>query len=194
MSVAFAVVLVVYAIFVIIFYNDSASIVLQALSVILIVVFLFFLSNFANKWWENRQLQGKQIFVYSKTLFPTLKYLYSEQKMVPSNTELVFFCLTVFTFFVWSFLAGILLKLEARYIGISFTAITIAVIYLYVSDRLKKSAFLEADHFRIASLYFFKSSIGHALELKQQWRMDFMQQKALKVAGAGAQADPALPA
>ena len=38
------------------------------------------------------------------------------------------------TFFVWSFLAGILLKLEDRYIGIAFSAITISVVYLYVSD------------------------------------------------------------
>lgn len=94
--------------------------------------------------------------------------------MLSSNTELVFFCLTALTFFVWSFLAGILLKLEDRYIGISFTAITISVIYLYVSDRLKKAQFLEADRFKTASLKFFTASIAHALELKQQWRSDFM--------------------
>jgi hypothetical protein len=161
------VVLVGYAIFVIIFYNNSASTVLQALSVILIVVFLFFGLNFLRKWYENGKLQDKQIFVYSKTLFPTMKYLYNEQKMVSSNQELVFFCLTAFTFFVWSFLAGILLSLESRYIGISFTAITISVIYVYLSDRLKKASFLEADHFKTASLHFFTSSIAHALELKQ---------------------------
>jgi uncharacterized membrane protein len=77
-SVVFAVVLVGYAIFVIIFYHNSSSTVLQALSIILIVIFLFFLLNFASKWYENRQLESTQIFVYSKTMFPTLKYLYSE--------------------------------------------------------------------------------------------------------------------
>jgi hypothetical protein len=112
--------------------------------------------------------------------------------MVSSNTELVYFCLTVFTFFVWSFLAGILLKLEARYIGISFTAITISVIYVYVSDRVKKASFLEADQFKTASLHFFKSSIAYALELKSQWRKDFMQQKALKM-GADAGVEVKLP-
>lgn len=105
--------------------------------------------------------------------------------MVSSNTELVYFCLTVFIFFMWSFLAGILFKLENRYIGISFTAITISIIYLYVSDRLKKASFLEADHFKTASLHFFTSSIAQAIEAKQQWRMDFMQQKSLKVGGTG---------
>jgi hypothetical protein len=63
-----------------------------------------------------------------------MKYLYSENKMADSNTEVVFFCLAALTFFVWSFLAGILLKLEDRYIGISFSAITISVVYLFVSD------------------------------------------------------------
>ena len=63
-----------------------------------------------------------------------MKYIYAEQKMVNSNTELVYFCCAALTFFVWSFLAGILLKLNDRYIGISFSAATIAVVYLYVSD------------------------------------------------------------
>jgi hypothetical protein len=32
------------------------------------------------------------------------------------------------------FLASILLNVQDRYIGISFTALTIAIIYLYISD------------------------------------------------------------
>jgi hypothetical protein len=71
---------------------------------------------------------------------------------------------------VWSFLAGILLKLEDRYIGISFSAITISVVYLYVSDRLKKALFLLAEDFSIANLHFFATSINHALQVKKQWR------------------------
>jgi hypothetical protein len=86
------------------------------------------------KYFENKEMMSKQIFIYSKTLFPTMKYEYSEKRMANSNTELIYFILASLTFFVWSFLAGILLKLNDRYIGIAFSAITISVVYLYVSD------------------------------------------------------------
>ena len=61
-------------------------------------------------------------------------------------------------------------------------AISISVIYLYVSDRLKRASFLESHKFQLASLQFYTSAIGNTLERKQQWRMDFMQQKQLKSA------------
>lgn len=38
------------------------------------------------------------------------------------------------TFFVWSILAGFLLKLEHRYIGLSFSVGTICLVYLYLCD------------------------------------------------------------
>lgn len=81
-----------------------------------------------------------------------MKYISSENKLVSSNRELVFFILTVLTFFVWSFLAGILLKLQDRFIGISFSAITISVVYLYLSERIKNAIFLVTDRFQIANL------------------------------------------
>jgi len=74
------------------------------------------------------------------------------------------------TFFVWSFLAGILLKLQDRYIGISFSAICIAMMYLYVSDRIKKAIFLVAEEYAQANLQFFTASINHSLVVKQKWR------------------------
>ena len=49
MSIAFGVILFGYAIFAIIFYHDNNAIVLQALSVILIVIFIFFFINFMVK-------------------------------------------------------------------------------------------------------------------------------------------------
>jgi hypothetical protein len=49
-------------------------------------------------------------------------------------------------------LAGILLKLQDRYIGISFSAICISLMYLYVSDRIKKAIFLVAEEYAQANL------------------------------------------
>jgi hypothetical protein len=59
------------------------------------------------------------------------------------------------------------LKLEDRYIGISFSAVTISIVYLYVSDRLKKALFLESDKFASANLHFFTTSISYALQIKK---------------------------
>jgi len=81
-----------------------------------------------------------------------MKYITSENKLVSSNRELIYFILTVLTFFIWSFLAGILLKLHDRFIGISFSAITISVVYLYISERIKSAIFLITDRFQIANL------------------------------------------
>lgn len=93
--------------------------------------------------------------------------------------------MTALTFFVWSFLAGILLKLQDRFIGISFSAITISVIYLYISDRIKKAIFLVTDRFQIANLQFYIECIAHAVQIKKQWRMDYMGQKMLKGGSSG---------
>jgi hypothetical protein len=95
------------------------------------------------------------------------------------------------TFFVWSFLAGILLKLNDRFIGISFSAITISVVYLYISERIKNAIFLVTDRFQIANLQFYIECIAYAINIKKQWRLDYIGLKVLK-GGSGATAD-ALP-
>ena len=71
------------------------------------------------------------------------------------------------TFFVWSFLAGILLKLNERFIGIAFSAITISVVYLYISDRIKKAIFLVTDRFSIVNMQFYMDCIAHAVQIKK---------------------------
>ena len=85
-SISYAVVLLGYAIFAIVFYHDYPRFVLQGLSMIIIIIFLFFAVNFVRKYMENKDLMSKQIFIYSNTLFPTLRYMYSENKMTSSNT------------------------------------------------------------------------------------------------------------
>lgn len=90
---------------------------------------------------------------------------------------------------MWSFLAGILLKLQDRFIGIAFSAITISVIYLYMSDRIKKAIFLVTDRFQIANLQFYIECIAHAVQIKKQWRMDYMGQKLLKAGGSSGTPD-----
>ena len=108
----------------------------------MLLVFLNLSTMFVYKYRSNKEMMSRQIFIYSRMLFPTLKYLYSENRMAQSNTETVYFCLGALTFFLWSFLAGLLLKLEDRYIGISLTAATVSVVYLYVIARIKSSMFL----------------------------------------------------
>jgi hypothetical protein len=65
-----------------------------------------------------------------------------------------------------------LLKLQDRFIGIAFSAITISVVYLYISDRIKKAIFVVTDKFQMASLQFYLECISHALFIKKQWRME----------------------
>jgi hypothetical protein len=85
-SIGYVVVLFGYAIFAIVYYHDHPRFVLQGLSMIIIIIFLFFAVNFVRKYMENKELMSKQIFIYSNTLFPTLRYMYSENKMTSSNT------------------------------------------------------------------------------------------------------------
>ena len=67
-------------------------------------------------------------------MFPGLKFDYTQRKMKKSNLELVYFMIAALIFFSWSFFAGILLKLEERYIGISLTALSLVVVFVYSSD------------------------------------------------------------
>lgn len=52
---------------------------------ILIIIFFFFAFNFLRSYFENRDKEQRQVFIYSSTLFPTMKYIYSENKLVSSN-------------------------------------------------------------------------------------------------------------
>jgi heme O synthase-like polyprenyltransferase len=49
--------------------------VLQGLSMILILIFIFFAFNFIRAFMENRDKESRQIFIYSSTVFPTMKYI-----------------------------------------------------------------------------------------------------------------------
>jgi hypothetical protein len=57
-SIGYVVVLLGYAIFAIIFYHDEPRFVLQGLSMILIIIFLFFALNFVRKYLENKELMS----------------------------------------------------------------------------------------------------------------------------------------
>jgi hypothetical protein len=41
------------------------------------------------------------------------------------------------------------------------------MVYLYVSDRIKKAIFLVQDEYEHANLIFYTSSISHSLAVKQ---------------------------
>ncbi len=44
------------------------------------------------------------------------------------------------------------------------------MVYLYVSDRIKKAIFLVSDEYANVNLKFYTSSINHSLVVKQNWR------------------------
>jgi hypothetical protein len=44
------------------------------------------------------------------------------------------------------------------------------MMYLYVSDRIKKAIFLVAEEYAQANLEFFTASINYSLVVKQKWR------------------------
>ena len=150
---------------------------------LLLLVFLYFAALFVRKYQVNKELMSQQIFIYSPHLFPTLKYLFADNRMAQSNTETIYFCLACLTFLIWSFLAGLLVKLEDRYIGISFTAATLALIYIYVITRLKKALFLTVENFKYANFKFYEDAFAHALEVKRRWRYTENGEKKLMVAG-----------
>lgn len=56
------------------------------------------------------------------------------------------------TFIIWTFLASILLKVEDRYIGISFTALSIGLSYLYINDVLKWIILITVIHRELKTL------------------------------------------
>ena len=58
-SIGFVIVLFGYAIFAIIYYHDYPRFVLQGLSMILIIIFLFFSVNFVRKYLENKEMMSK---------------------------------------------------------------------------------------------------------------------------------------
>lgn len=59
------------------------------------------------------------------------------------------------------------MKLNERFIGIAFSAITISVVYLYISDRIKKAIFLVTDRFSIVNMQFYMDCIAHAVQIKK---------------------------
>ena len=99
--------------------------------------------------------------------------------MKPSNKEFLFFFLCMGTVLIWSFLAGILLKLKDRYIGISITGISIAIIYSYVNDRLKKAKYINFSNLVRVNLNFYRESLNTALDKKQEWKIQGENNKTM---------------
>eukprot|EP00347_Sterkiella_histriomuscorum_P011682 403371513 len=129
---------------------------------------------------ENKQRQKNTILIYSKTLFPTLKFDYNQKKMKKSNSELIYFFSAAFTFFTWSFLASILLQQNRRYIGISLTAYSILAVFVYSSDRVMRAIIIDRLKYKKANIEFFRSSLAFALTLKQRWRDICMNKKTME--------------
>ena len=72
---------------------------------------------------------------------------------------------------LWSLLAGILLKVEDRYIGISITALTIALAGTFITDRKKKATSIKRSIVERGNIEFYKQSLGKSLIMKKKWKV-----------------------
>ena len=71
---------------------------------------------------------------------------------------------------MWCTIAGLILNLQDRYIGISLSAACIALLYFYVIDKVKRAIFLNAEEYSNANIEFYQDCINHALLIKKKWR------------------------
>jgi len=91
----------------------------------------------------NKERLGNQIFLYSKSVLPVLKYLPSKRQMRPSNSEVIYFGFTMSTILIWTFVAGVLFKGHLRYIAISATALVLILSYIYFNNRIKQASYFQ---------------------------------------------------
>jgi len=56
---------------------------------------------------------------------------------------------------IWSFLACFMIGVEYRFIGISMTAVTFSIVFLFLISRVKEAMFIKAEDFKLANIRFF---------------------------------------
>jgi len=130
----------------------------QGISVVLLLVFLYFVGNFVQKYLKRQDERDKQIEIFTGTVFPSVTYIRKENNMgyaKNSNEETVSLTCAALVFLFWTFIASFMLGLEYRYIGISLSGVTLCIVALLILNRIKQAIYIEAEEFKYASIQFY---------------------------------------
>jgi membrane protein implicated in regulation of membrane protease activity len=130
----------------------------QGISVVLVLVFLYFVGNYIDKYVERQDEKEKQIDIFTGTVFPSVTYIRKENNMgyaKNSNEETVSLTCAALMFLFWTFIASFMLGLEYRYIGISLSGVTLCIVALLILNRIKQAIYIEAEEFKYASIQFY---------------------------------------
>ncbi len=147
-----------YSIFVIVYYRYNAVLLFQGISVVLLLVFLYFVGNYAKKYLERQDQREKQIELFTSTVFPSVTYIIKgngQGYAKNSNEETVSITCAALVLLFWTFIASFMLGLEYRYIGISLFGVTLSIVALLIIGRIKQAIYIEADEFKYASIKFY---------------------------------------
>lgn len=152
------------------YYKDSAAIVLEIMSLMLFVFFMIVFGLFVKEAYENKQNMSNSIFLYSKNVMPVLAFSPIKKIMEPKNKEIALFGVSLSIYLIWSFLAGILLKEEDRYLGILMTVGGICVSFIFLQSIITQAQYLKADNLGKLNDDTITSTIDEAFWRKKAWR------------------------
>jgi hypothetical protein len=130
----------------------------QGISVVLLLVFLYFVGNFVQKYLKRQDERDKQIEIFTGTVFPSVTYIIKSNEIgyaKNSNEETVSLSCAALVFLFWTFIASFMLGLEYRYIGISLSGVTLCIVALLILNRIMQAIYIEAEEFKYASIQFY---------------------------------------
>ena len=147
-----------YSIFVIVCYRYNHVLLFQGISVMLLLVFLYFVGEFSHNYLKRKDERETEIELFTSTVFPSVSYIIKDDGIgyaKNSNEENVSITCAALIFLFWTFLASFMLDLEYRYIGISFFGVTLSIVALIIIGRIKQAIYIEAEEFKYASNKFY---------------------------------------
>ena len=145
-------------IFIFVQYRYNPVLLFQGITVMLLLVFLYFLGNSIKKYLERQDQRERQIELFTGTVYPSVSYiiLKDEQGYAKnSNEETVSLTCAALVFLFWTFIASFMLGLEYRYIGNSLSGVTLSIVALLILNRIKQAIYIEAEDFKYASIQFY---------------------------------------
>jgi hypothetical protein len=169
-NVVVAILFVIVCIAGIVKWKDNSEIVLEILSIMLFVFFMAIFGLFLQEAYLNHSKMKNSIFLYSKHVMPVLSYLPQKKKMTPQNKEIMLFSISLAVFLFWSFMAGILLKVEDRYLGILMTTLALCFTFIYLNSLITKAQFIKGDYLGKLNDKCINDSINDAMNKKIIWR------------------------
>jgi hypothetical protein len=144
-----------YSIFIIVQYRYNAVQLFHGVSVMLLLLFLYFVGIYIDKYLERQDEKEKQIDIFTGTVFPSVTFIRKENNIgyaKNSNTETGSLACAALVFLFWTFIASFMLGLEYRYIGISLSGVTLCIVALLILNRIKQAIYIDAEELKYASI------------------------------------------